>query len=611
MSKKSEKAIPTDAAEQIRELESQIRELKSRKKYGLVWDDEGQREDVVKKCLQELPVLKEMDSKAISDDPSKPVNLLIEGDNYHALSVLNYTHEEKIDVIYIDPPYNTGKNDFTYNDKYIDANDGYRHSKWLNMMNERLLLARNLLSEHGVIVISIDDNEQANLALLCNEIFGEKNFIANFVWNSTKSVTNTALVSVSHNFNLCYAKDKEVFDLNFRKNFKLPAITTGFSNPDNDPRGKWKADPFEAGGVRKNQMYEIVNPNNGKSFYPKKGNCWKNDYQRYLELLKDNRIVFGKSGEGRPQRKRFIWEAESRGLTPNTWWSDVGTTTSGTTELRRILGDDVRFTNPKPVSLIKKILMIASQKNSIVLDFFAGSGTTGHAVLQLNKDDGGNRRFILCTNNEGNIATEICYPRIKKVIRGYKFTGKEQTLLYTKEVKNYTALKNLDLGELERIKKENEEKFDGISIKFDNGVLAASGEKNIKVRKEGLGGNLKYFKTEFVPGSKGDRLKRNLTDKAGDMLCVKEDTHEKVRCGRDYKIYRNGERCTGIIYHPSAISDFKKIIADIDGKFTVYIFSLSGLPYSKQFADMSGKVTLKAIPKVILSVYQRIFRKKG
>ena len=334
----------------------------------------------------------------------------------------------RVNCIYIDPPYNTGNEKWLYNDNVnspmmqnwlkgkspVDGEDLERHDKWLCMMWPRLQLLRELLAEDGVIFISIDDNEQHRLRMMMDEIFGEENFIADFVWNSTKSITNPALVSVSHTHNITYAKQLDVLK-SHRSNFKLPAILEGFSNLDNDPRGDWKADPFEVGGVRPNQMYPIKNPKTKEIFYPAEGNCWKNDLNRFKGLLADNRIVFGKKGSSKPQRKRFLSEARQRGLTSNTWWDDVGTTTNGTTELKTLLNSK-SFSNPKPVSLIHKILQLATTQNAIVLDSFAGSGTTAHAVLALNKEDGGNRKFILVECED--YAHKITAERVRRVIKG-------------------------------------------------------------------------------------------------------------------------------------------------------------------------------------------------
>ena len=348
-------------------------------------------------------------------------NMIIEGENLETLKVLLSAYRESVKCIYIDPPYNTGK-DFVYSDKWDESKQDYWahigvvddqgiklesnpeasgrfHSNWLNMMYPRLLLARQLLREDGVIFISIDDNEVHHLRAVMDEVFGEENFVANFVWNSTKSITNPALVSVSHTYNFAYAKEKSLYDLHYRAHFKLPAILEGFKNLDNDPRGKWKADPFEAGGTRPNQMYAITNPNTKEVFYPNEGNCWKNNFNRFKKLLEESRIVFGQNGKGRPQRKRFIWEAEKRGQTPNTWWDDVGTTTSGTIELKNIFEKKL-FDNPKPTSLIKRIIQLATDKDAIILDSFSGSGTTMHAVMALNKEDGGNRKCILVQVSE-------------------------------------------------------------------------------------------------------------------------------------------------------------------------------------------------------------------
>lgn len=261
------------------------------------------------------------------------------------------------------------------------------------MMYPRLKLARNLLSQDGVIFISISDDESASLRHICDEIFREENFIGDIIWNSTKSVTNTALISVSHTYNLVYARNIRHFVSN-REKFRLPETTEGFLNPDDDPRGSWKADPFQVGGERPNQLYEIVNPNTGQRYRPNPGCSWKNEFSRFQELMADGRIVFGVSGEAGPQRKRFLSEALERGRVSKTWWDDVETTSNGTKLLKTLFNGSSPFSNPKPISLIKRMLQLGSVPDGIVLDFFAGSGTTAHAVMALNAEDGGNRRCI-------------------------------------------------------------------------------------------------------------------------------------------------------------------------------------------------------------------------
>ncbi|MBR4630993.1 MAG: site-specific DNA-methyltransferase, partial [Treponema sp.] len=287
----------------------------------------------------------------------------------------------------------------------------------------RLRIARELLSEKGVIFISIDDNEQADLKLLCDEVFGDKNYISDIIWNSRKSVSNDAVVSLNHNYTLIYTKNLREFNLTKSK-FKLPDKGEGFSNPDNDFRGLWKADPFDSPGIRPNLTYKIRNPNTGVEFLPPEGRCWRTGEKEYKEFLADNRIVFGKTGNSKPQLKRFLSEAQLKGLTPKSIWDDCGTATNGTQEIQEIFGTKV-FDTPKPVDFLTKILQLSTFNSpfSTVLDFFAGSGTTGHAVLKLNAEDGGKRKFILCTNNENGICRDITYERLKTVITGERKDG--------------------------------------------------------------------------------------------------------------------------------------------------------------------------------------------
>lgn len=380
------------------------------KKYGLVFEEH--RECIDEVLSTHTPVLSEETDLFINNGGQ--MNFLIEGDNLASLQLLKKTHKWKIDVIYIDPPYNTGHKDFVYDDVFVDKQDGYSHSKWISFMQKRLVLAKSLLKPTGTIFISIDDNEYANLKLLCDAVFNECNLISTIIWNSRKSVSNDAVVSLNHNYILIYTKNIDDF-YKVKLKFKLSDAGKGFSNPDNDPRGAWKADPFDSPGIRPNLTYKIVNPNTGVEYLPPKGRCWRTGLQEYNQFVTENRIVFGKNGKSKPQLKRFLSEAQDKGLTPKSIWDDCGTATDGTRELQEIFGSKV-FDTPKPTGLIKKVLDLAGDKNSLILDFFAGSGTTGHAVMKLNAEDGGNRKFIICTNNENDICRDITYERIKRVI---------------------------------------------------------------------------------------------------------------------------------------------------------------------------------------------------
>ena len=293
----------------------------------------------------------------------------------------------------------------------VDNEDLERHDKWLCMMWPRLHLLRALLAKDGVIFISIDDNEQHHLRMLMDEIFGERNFVANIVWHHRKSSQNDIDVSLSHNHIICYALDKPSFS------FKAGDVDESkFSNPDNDPRGPWVADPMDAPNIRENLTYEIINSNTGKVYLPPEGRCWRFSKQRYDTASKDNRILFGRKGTSKPQYKRFLSEARQRGVNIFTIWSDVGTATDGTKELIGILGRGQSFATPKPTDLIEKIIRVSTDENDIVLDSFAGSGTTAQAVLALNKQESGNRKFILIECED--YAETVTAERVRRVIKG-------------------------------------------------------------------------------------------------------------------------------------------------------------------------------------------------
>lgn len=402
-------------------------------KYGLTW--------VGKRRARQIALMPSSGTLLPCPDESvdweTTQNLMIEGDNLEVLKLLQKSYAGKVKLIYIDPPYNTGK-DFVYPDNFHDSIKNYLeltnqvdggrkinsnieasgrfHTEWLNMIYPRLKLARSMLRTDGLIVVSISDAESHNLRQCLDEVFGQENFIGCVIWNSTKSVTNTALISVSHTHNLIYARNKDYFVEN-RSHFRLPEDGGGFANPDNDPRGPWKADPFQVGGERPNQLYPITNPITGEVYRPNPGSSWKNELKVFEGLMADGRIVFGVSGEAGPQRKRFLKEAEERGKVTKTLWDDVDTTTNATRALKELMGESV-FDNPKPVDLVRRFIQLGTHdpNGAIVMDFFAGSGTTGHAVMEQNAEDGGSRKFILVqlpegfdpTDNEQKMAASFC-----------------------------------------------------------------------------------------------------------------------------------------------------------------------------------------------------------
>ena len=338
--------------------------------------------------------------------------LMINSENFQALNLLQERYREQVKCIYIDPPYNTEEDEFNYK-------DNYQHSSWNSLIYDRIERSSNLLSnKKWVFFSSISDEEFPNLTQICRDIFKQDNQIWIIEWNSTKSVTNTALISNWHTHNLIFAKNKNYYK-DHRTEFRLPDSPKDFSNPDNDPRWPWKADPFQVWWERPNQLYGITNPNTQQTYYPNEWNSWKNDYKTYLNLVEDNRIIFWVSWETWPQRKRFWTEAEERWKVAKTWWDDIETTTNWTQLLKRIFWK-CPFKNPKPVGLISKFAELTTKENEILLDYFAWSGTTWHAVINLNREDWkdggemGKRKYILV--EMGEYFNTVTKPRIQKVI---------------------------------------------------------------------------------------------------------------------------------------------------------------------------------------------------
>jgi len=396
------------------EIESEL----NAKKYGLVWERHEEAVDI--QMRDNIPVFTECVDKEISTTTGG-VNFLLEGDNLHSLRLLEKTHAGRIDLIYIDPPYNTNNKEFIYDDSFVDKTDAFRHSKWLSFMHERLLLVKQLLSKNGSIFISIDSNEQAQLKLLCDEIFGEENFIDMISWFKKASPSNDAqYFSNDIEYILVYARDKSVW-----RPHRLPLNEKQmkyYTNPDNDSRGPWNSATYTCNKSKEQRpslYYPITNPYTGEEVWPKETAVWAYSKEQCEEHIKNNMLFWGVDGKAKyPRFKKFL--SNHQGVVNRTLWhyDDVNHTQGASAELKSL--DIIGFATPKPTRLIDRIIRIASEDNSIILDFFAGSGTTAHAVLKYNHDhESSNRKFILCTNNENNICEEVTYERIKRVIEGY------------------------------------------------------------------------------------------------------------------------------------------------------------------------------------------------
>ncbi len=591
--------------------------LRESKSYGLVWEDKP--EAVEEKMQKELPVLKEVPERAIiSDVPDAPNHILIEGDNLEALTTLAYTHEGKIDVIYIDPPYNTGNKDFVYNDSFVDKEDSYRHSKWLSFMSRRLKIAKQLLSDKGVIFIQVDDNEAANLKLLCDSIFGESNSLGPFIQNKLNAKNDTLNIQKNHEYIFCYRlkpiidKDtkkeipvlvrkaiieKEVFKEDNKFYYFNDSITTrgeggvlrkrpnlGYSfyiNPntldfvtlmDYDPmhiisftdEAKVYTDDKQIMQMGYNVIVRPPRVRNELGAWTWELNKANSDKQ-YLKIVKTR--------TGYTIKKRtFVPSDEVISKNGRFWYRKITTTNSrsileystndGSNTYNDIFNHSIEFNNPKNVSLICYLIQLFYRQNINILDFFAGSGTTLHATMQLNAEDGGHRQCILVTNNENGICENVTYERNKRVIEGY------------------TTPKG--------------EYVEGL-------------HKN----------NLRYYKTDFVPREPNNRNKRALVTAATDLLCVKNDVYQEQACfgGRKLKptaarYFDDGKTQMLIIYNELAVDAFVRVIAgmEVGGRIKVYVFSNNRYAYADNFESVADKVEVCALPAAIYDAYQKVLK---
>ena len=557
-----------------------LRLIRTKKKYGLVWEDKP--EDVERKLVDHLPVLEEVKERAIiSDDADAPNHILIEGDNLEALTALSYTHAGKIDVIYIDPPYNTGNKDFVYNDSFVDKEDGYRHSKWLSFMDKRLRIAKQLLSEKGVIFISIDDNEQAQLKLLCDEIFGERNFVAKFDWRKKTGANDAKDIAVITESILLYSVSKPTTieakiwnrDEGSRnqKRFK-------FSDEFVETRGKYYLDTLDRGGLQYSDSmnYGIEAPDggilypNGRSEFVNDGWIWKWGKEKVKWGIENKFLEFVKSKKSSGSQYTIKYKVYENVDNEGHIRKNVGRAFSnfilepinqqGNSELSSVFGGKVPFSNPKPLGLLKYLLNTLVLKDSTILDFFAGSGTTLHATMQLNAEDDGHRQCILVTNNENGICENVTYERNRRVIQGY------------------TTPKGVEVA--------------GLS-----------------------GNNLRYYKTKLLPRRQSIKNKRALVNVSTDLLCIKNDvyTEQTHFAGRRLKTacaryFDDGRTRMLVIYNELTVDAFAQTISqmEVEGKILIYVFSNTRYAFDDNFEEVLDRVELCALPAAIYDAYRNL-----
>ena len=564
--------------------------IRGHKKYGLVWEEKP--EDIEERLREDLPVLVERnDDKVhslISDNPDAPNHIIIEGDNLAALMELSYTHIGKFDMIYIDPPYNTGNKDFVYYDDFsddyrkipfVEREDSFRHSKWLSFMHRRLRIAKTLLSDTGFIFISIDDNEQANLKLLCDEIFGEQNFKSNSIIINNRGGRDYGGIALQHDYILIYSK--AIGQLNLiddpDKVFQYYDTEGGFNlmelrnrnvkfNSDNRPNLCY---PFyvNPNNPDANNLLEIsLEPKDGfVEVFPAKSNGiqtvwrWGKEEKARANL---NIQIFGKANRNGGYMIVQKYRKTTK-MQRSVWDEKEFVNERGSEVLKEILTQSI-FSYPKSLATIMRVLELGSSEKSKILDFFAGSGTTLHAVMQLNKRDGGKRICVLCTNNENGICENVTYERNKRVITGYT--------------------------------KPNGEYVEGL---HDN--------------------NLRYYRTEFLPRERTAKNMRQLVEASTGLLCIKNDLYTEATFGgrkmnqKYARYFDDGKQQMLVIYEERAIPFIVNIIKTLpesENKIKVYVFSHGSYAYTDEFAEVIERVEPCALPQAIYDAYIKVLPKR-
>lgn len=511
--------------EEAEALLEPIKELAMQRRYGLIWEEPKSgayaQEDAENALSEHFPFLEELTDRAIIKDNNKESNLLIEGDNLHALQAMQYTHRGKVDVIYIDPPYNTGKMDFVYNDRFVDKEDSWRHSSWLSFMNKRLRLAKTLLSKEGVIFISIDDNEFAQLKLLSDQVFGDSNFIANFIWQKKKGGGNDSVhVATEHEYILLYAANKSF----------LPPFFGTYEDKylsrykERDDKGRYYWDTFRRKSGK--QYYPITCPDGTILEYDEKGNpiSWLRSEARFLRDKEEGEVrIVKNNGKWTVHFKQRL----PQGKKPRTIVNNKGTTSDGSNEVLSIFNTNI-FNNPKPIDLIKHLISLTSNSKAIVLDFFAGSGTTGQAVMELNNEDGGTRQFILCTNNEVSEKKEIEKLVDLNVIEA--FTGRKNTKKYKEWLEGVEEYKGTEAYQDFVLSSDYQSLGIAHAITYERIKRVIEGYTTVEgERVEGLTNNFRHFRISLKEDYKDEEYNSyKLIGDTVDLIRLKENIFDNM-----------------------------------------------------------------------------------
>lgn len=561
------------------------------KKYGLVW--EQHEEDVDVKMRTHVPVFTEVKDREVCTIPGENYNFLLEGDNLHSLRLLEKTHKGKIDIIYIDPPYNTGNKDFVYDDNFIGSEDAFKHSKWLSFIERRLRIAYSLLSDDGLMFVSIDDNEQSNLKSLVDDIFSEDNFIISMPRITKKSGKTTGSFSKNHDYVLVYTKsNKNIFVMEEH-------VDSAFQYEDEwvGDRGKYKLNQtLDYDSLSYSASLDYPLHVDGKTFYPggdkvawenrQKGNhrradwAWRWNKKLFDFGYKNGFVVIKRKADGsaRIYTKTYL-NARIEKNNNGDYFVDIVKRTKPLSSIGLIdnqysndnakkdldifgLKDD--FDYSKPVELIKRLIKNHFNKNAIVLDFFAGSGTTAQAVLELNIDDGGRRKFIICTNNQNGICDNVTYKRCRDILTKYHYSSNQKDILLEKEIKISDFKDNSILQKISEIKSDYKNNYTRFTTEIKNSCIYVYGVKPYKEYTNGIPSNLKYYKTDFVSKDEED-LSQALLNHIAEMIQLE---HGIKLDGKQYIMILDDDEADQLASHWSEYTDVKALYVSRNVLFT-------------------------------------------